>query len=65
VAPSTSLSTSALEVDRSFAGLELNGLEFDELSVLLSTGIDDEAMTSDAVAPNLVSEVGVGAWDVM
>lgn len=59
MALSASLSTSALELDNPVAELELG--EFD---ARLSTEIDDEATTSEAVVLEL-SDLDVGAGDVI
>ena len=53
----TSLSTSAFELERPFAGKELN--------TWLSAGSDDEAAALGDAALDLVSEVGIGLREVM
>lgn len=52
-----SLSTSACELDRPFAG--------NEFSARLSVGIDIEAATSSEIALDCVSAVGRGVGEVM
>lgn len=57
LALNTSLSTFAFELERPFAGEELN--------TWLSTGADNEAATSDDAVLDWVSEVGIGLRDVI
>lgn len=57
VALDASLSTSAFELERPFAGKELNAW--------LSAGSDDEAAALSEAALDRVSEVGTGLREVM